>query len=321
MAFALGRSSRARADADEEEKPITSHAAQLSRDAAGHVFIAIRPAAQKEIGISTETLSATVRPLEIEAYGYILDPSPLSKLNSGLLTARAALDAAGAQYRRTSRLYAEQKNASLRDLQTAQALYLTDESQLEALEQQLRNTWGEEVAQMDPQARSQLVSALVRRREAVARVTAPIGGESVEDPRSAQIIVLGHEDQPLTTHAIFAAPTIVPALQGQSFLALVTTAGFPVMPGMAASARIPASNRLLRGVVVPRSAVVRYASAEWVYRELDGDRFVRLEIAPAEITGRGYFVTDGLAPGMKIVISGAQTLLSEELKSQIQVQD
>jgi hypothetical protein len=319
MTVTLGRLFHARAD--EEEKSITSSAAQLSRDAAGHVFIAIRPAAQKEIGITTEILKPTVRPIEIEAYGYILDPSPLSKLNSELLSAQAALDATSAQYRRTGRLYAEHRNASLRDLQAAQASYLTDSSQFEALEQQLRNDWGEEVARMDFQERSQLVSALVDRREAMARVTAPIGDQLDDAPRTAQIVVLGHEQQPLNARAVYAAPTVIPTLQGQAFLALVGTTRFPVRPGTAVSARIPLSNTSEQGVMVPRSAVVRYAGNEWVYREFDGDRFMRRQMLPAEITDRGYFVTENLAPGTRIVVRGTQTLLSEELKAQIQMGD
>jgi len=71
--------------------------------------------------------------------------------------------------------------------------------------------------------------------------------------------------------------------------------------------------------MVPRSAILRYAGSEWVYRELDGGRFVRLEIVPIEITEQGYFVTENLAPGMRIVITGAETLLSEELNAEIQI--
>jgi hypothetical protein len=320
MTATLAMVGSARAD-EGEEKPMASSAAQLSRDAAGHVFIAIRPQIQKEIGIATELLKRVVRPREVEAYGFILDPAPLSKLNSDLLSAQAALGAADAQYQRIKRLYAEQKNASLRDLQTAQASYLTDKSQLEALEQQLRNDWGWEVAKLDPEGRSQLISALVDRRQAIARVTAPIGDQVNDAPRTAQIAVVGHEEQPLNARAVYPAPIVIPMLQGQSFFVLIATTEFPVRPGTAVFARVPFSRTPEQGVVVPRSAVVRYEGNEWVYRELDGDRFVRLEIVPVEITDRGYFVTVNLAPGMRVVITGAQTLLSEELKAEIQPMD
>lgn len=320
MIAAMGRTS-AMADDDDDEKPITSTAAQVSRDAAGHVFIAIRPAAQREIGIATETLKAVVRPIEIEAYGFILDPAPLAKLDSELLSAQAALDAASAQYRRSKLLYSERRNASLRDLQTAQASYLTDQSQLEAMRRQLRNDWGGEIARLNPAERARLVSALVARREAIARVTAPVGARLDDAPHAAQIVVLGHEDQPLDARALYAAPMVVPTLQGQAFLALLAATRFPLMPGAAVSARIPIADTSQTGVTVPRSAVVRYAGKEWVYRELDGNRFVRRAIRPAETTGQGYFVTENLAPGTRIVVAGAQTLLSEELKAEIQVED
>jgi hypothetical protein len=316
--FALIRCPSARAD-EEEEKPISSNTAQISRDRAGHVLITIASAAQKEIGIATEVLKPVILPLEVQAYGFVLDPAPLAKLDSELMSAEAALNAARAQYRRTSRLYAEQKNASLRDLQAAEASYLIDKSQVEALQLQLRNDWGTEISGMDFGSRVQLVSALVERNEAISRVTAPVGDQVDDHPRAAEIVVLGHEAQPLNARALYPAPTVVPTLQGQTFFVLIATAEFPVRPGMAVTARIPTSNTSQRGVMVPRSAVVRYAGSQWVYRELDGHRFVRLEIVPAEIAEQGYFVTEVLAPGMRVVITGAETLLSEELKAEIQI--
>jgi hypothetical protein len=108
VTVALVRFPSGRAD-EEEEKPITSSTAQVSRDAAGNVLITIQLAAQKEIGIATVILKPTLRPIEIEAYGFILDPAPLSKLDSDLFSAEAVLTASRAQFRRSRRLYAEQK--------------------------------------------------------------------------------------------------------------------------------------------------------------------------------------------------------------------
>ena len=131
--------------------------------------------------------------------------------------------------------------------------------------------------------------------------------------------MLGHETKPLNARALYPAPSVVPTLQGQTFFVLIATPEFAVRPGMAITARIPTLNKSARGVMVPRSAVVRYAGKEWVYRELNDHRFVRLDIVPAEIAERGYFETEILAPGMRIVITGAETLLSEELKAEIQI--
>jgi membrane fusion protein, multidrug efflux system len=321
MMLVLTRAFHPRAAEEEEEKPITPSAARVSRDAAGNVVVAMEPAAQKETGITTEMLKAVVRPVEVEAYGFVLDPAPLSKLNADLTSAQAALDSSSAQYYRTRRLYAEQKNASLRDLQSAEATYLNDKARVEALKQQLRDAWGRPIAQIDSRARSELVSSLIDRREAIARVTAPIGEALDSSPGRADVFVLGHERQPLHARAVYEAPTINPQMQGQTFLLLMGTQDFPIRPGTAVSAPLPTSAKSEQGVMLPRAAVVRFAGKEWIYREFAGDRFVRREIVPAELTAEGYFVTENLAPGTRIVVTGAQTLLSEELKAQIQPED
>jgi hypothetical protein len=319
--LALTKIPHGTADEGDEGKPITSGAARVSRNAAGHVLITVAPATQKDIGLATETLKAVVRPIEVEAYGFVLGPRPLSKLNSDLISAQATLDASRQQYRRASRLYAEQKNVSLRELQTAQAAYLTDEARLGALKQQLRDTWGSEIARMPSRSRSDLVRALVDRREAIARVTVPIGEMLDGSPGKAEIIVLGHEEHPLNTRTVFGAPNVDPRMQGQTFLLLVGTSGFPVRSGAAVSAYLPASGKAEPGVMVPRSAVVRYAGKRWVYQELDRNRFARREVVPAQFFQDGYFVTQNLRTGMRIVITGAQALLSEELQAQIQPED
>jgi hypothetical protein len=46
---------------------------------------------------------------------------------------------------------------------------------------------------------------------------------------------------------------------------------------------------------------------------------VRLELVPTELTAETYFVTEHLEPGMRIVITGAQMLLPEERKAEIQI--
>jgi hypothetical protein len=320
IALALARASHPRADEEGEEKPITSTVARVSRDAAGNVAVTIDPA-QKEIGITTEILKPVARPFEVEGYGFVQDPAPLSKLNADLTSAQAALDSSTAQYHRTRRLYAEQKNASLRDVQNAEATYLNDKARAEALEQELRDAWGGPIAQLDSQARGELVRALIDRREAIARVTAPIGEALDSSPDRSDMFVLGHERQPLHARAVYEAPTINPQMQGQTFLMLIGTKDFPIRPGTAVSARLPTSRKSERGVMVPRAAVVRLAGKEWIYCTLARDRFGRREIVPAELTDEGYFVTEDLPPGTPIVVTGAQTLLSEEQKAQIQPRD
>lgn len=318
--FAISRVSPVRADEDDEH-PITSNAASVTHDAAGHVLIGIKPATQKKIGLRTEALASVTRQPGIEAYGYVLDPAPLAALDSNLVSARAALQAASAEYRRSRRLYHDQKNASLRALQGARAAFLSDRSRAEALEQRMRDAWGPEIADMNPRARAELIAALIARRRAIVRVSVPAGAALSAAPRSATVRVLGHERNPIQARTVYAAPMVDQAMQGQAFLLVIARTAFLLRPGAAVSAELPASGRAERGVIVPRSAVVRYAGKRWVYCALDGDRFVRREIEPVQADAHGYFVTVNLAPGTRVVVTGAQMLLSQELKARIQMED
>jgi hypothetical protein len=321
IALVIGRGPHPKAQEEEEEKAISSSVARVTRDASGQVVMALPPAAQKEIGIVTEILKPVIRPLEMEAYGFVLDPVPLSKLNADLASAQASLDSSRAQYYRTKCLYAEQKNASLRELQTSAATYVNDKARLEALVLELRDAWGGPISRMDQRGRDELLSALIDRREAIARVTAPIGEALDSSPGHADLFVLGHEYQPLHARAVYEAPTINPQMQGQTFLLLIGTRDFAIRPGTAVSAALPTSAKSEQGVMVPRAAVVRFADKEWVYSEAAADHFARREIVAAQLVADGYFVIEDLAPGTRIVVTGAQTLLSEELKARIQPRD
>jgi hypothetical protein len=88
-----------------------------------------------------------------------------------------------------------------------------------------------------------------------------------------------------------------------------------LLPGMNVAAQLPA-DKAVDGTIVPETAVVRWQGKNWVYIRTDEETFARREIAtdlPAE-TG-GYIVRD-IPPNAQVVLRGAQTLLSEELKSQ-----
>jgi multidrug efflux pump subunit AcrA (membrane-fusion protein) len=73
----------------------------------------------------------------------------------------------------------------------------------------------------------------------------------------------------------------------------------------------------LKGVLVPKSAVVLWQGKSWVYVRKDADHFVRRETPTDVPTAEGWFVTQGLAPGDQTVVKGAQLLFSEEFRSQI----
>ena len=73
----------------------------------------------------------------------------------------------------------------------------------------------------------------------------------------------------------------------------------------------------LKGVLVPKEAIVLWQGRAWVYARKDAGHFVRRETPTDVPTAEGWFVTQGLAPGDQVTVKGAQLLLSEEFRSQI----
>jgi hypothetical protein len=67
---------------------------------------------------------------------------------------------------------------------------------------------------------------------------------------------------------------------------------------------------------VPGSALVRSEGAVWVYRQSGSTEFERVPISLESPLEDGWFVSHGLKAGDQVVTTGAQALLSEELKGQ-----
>lgn len=71
---------------------------------------------------------------------------------------------------------------------------------------------------------------------------------------------------------------------------------------------------------MPEAAVVRTGDHAWAYVQIAPTQFEQRQLV-AMPSARVWFVTSGFAAGDQVVVTGAQALLSEELKSQIQVKD
>jgi hypothetical protein len=76
-----------------------------------------------------------------------------------------------------------------------------------------------------------------------------------------------------------------------------------------------------RTFALPSSALVRSDGRTWVYFAMENGKFSREEVTPEANRESGAWKLEGEAPSTKLVTVGAQTLLSEEMKSQISVGD
>jgi len=104
-----------------------------------------------------------------------------------------------------------------------------------------------------------------------------------------------------------------PQVQGQGFIFLTETNSF--FPGTALMAYLAFPGSPKKGVLMPSSALVRYEGQVFVYLQKADDKFEREEVKLDLPLKNGWLVAGDLSPGDKIVVTGAQQLLSEELKS------
>jgi hypothetical protein len=264
----------------------------------------------------------------------------LASAKADIESSRAALTAAQAALERTRKLNADDKNVSDRAVQEAEARAAAEQARLTAATQSARliesslasahdsatplelNRGGEVVEVLAHPGESvesgQPILRVARFDQMLARVDVAAGEMVPPNTGSALIAPLGQEDHPIRGERVALAATIDPRTQGEPFLFRVTDSSLVLRPGLSVTAYFDIPGPARAGVIVPRSAVVRQHGRTWIYVQTSADQFARRAVLLEEPLNQGWF-TRSASPGNRIVVTGAQTLLSEEFKSQIQV--
>lgn len=270
--------------------------------------------------------------------------SKLASAKADVTATTASLAAAREAYQRLKTLNAEGTGASLRAVQEAEAKMKGEEARLQAATDTqkvieaamaaksgpsgpmaMKIDQGGQVVELPAQPgeaveSGQALLKVARFDRLLATVTAPLGEKVDPSVPTARLVVAGTTDQVFQAQRVAVAPTASSVTLGQTFLFRLSDGKLGLRPGMAVTAYLPATATTRQGVIVPRSAIIRYAGRAWAYVQ-QGDKFVRREVAVDDPTEQGWFVTSGWQPGDRLVVAGAQVLLSEELKSQIQITD
>ena len=264
----------------------------------------------------------------------------LAAAQADMQSSAAALTVANAALARARLLNADDKNVSDRAVQEAEARVAGEQARLTAASQSAKLIGAalasarDRAAPLELEQGGQVVEILAHPGESVesgqpivrvsrfdqllARVDIPAGDAIAADLSTATIVPLAQDAHPLRGERVALAASVDPKTQGQPFVFRVRDPAAVLRPGLAVTAYLEAPGPSRRGVVVPASAVVRQSGSTWVYAQTSDDRFARRLVALEERTGAGWF-TMSLPPGGRVVTTGAQALLSEEFKSQIQV--
>lgn len=322
-AFILGGKEATTEAAREQPVKVTSRVATQN----GQTIVTLDAATQTRSGIEVATLKAASHRPELSANAVVLPVEDLTTLRNSYLTAasqvekaKAALDVSREEYKRLKELYQDNQNASAKAFQGAEGAWRSDETSLMAARDSLalneslvRQTWGTVLADWLI-TNSPTFEQILAQKDSLLQVSMPPGSTG-DPPREASVQLPDGKKPPARFVSVF--PRVDTRIQSPAYLYITPTRG-GIIPGMTLILSLP-EGPLIRGVVVPSRAVVWWHEKAWAYVESSPGRFTRREVVIDVPVSSGWFVAGGFAPGDRVVISGAQQLLSEESRSQIQV--
>lgn len=312
----------------EREKPVRAAA----RVTAGSGVIRIGQAAQERSGIATTRLLATRHADQVRAYGAVLDAARLTELSNSYANAEAQLRTAEARIafsraalERARKLFENDRSISQAQMQSAEATYRTDEAGVGAAESLVRTLAATALQEWGPVLgkslveRSATVVRLIERRDFLVQVTLPPGVAAPESVTAATIEspARGQDNRRAAITLVSPATRTDARIQGVSFFYLAP-AESGVLPGMNVLAFL-LSGEVADGIAIPAEALVWWQDRPWVYRRTEPETFVRTGIATGQPTPDGGYIDRNLGKEAEIVTRGAQLLLSEEFRAQIQV--
>lgn len=299
----------------------------------GVATLAIPIASQKQSGIKTIKLvnaqhqSATASYGTVEAIDSLIEMRTryLAALADGNVT-RSTITNSEQNLRRLQLLNQDDKNVSDRAVQEAQANVNSEKAKLatsatmaNGIRDNMRQQWGTTLANWATQtASNNEFQSLLQSREVLLKITLPFDVTPNKD-FVLQTAPMGSESQFVKTQFISDAPQADSTIQGKTYF-YRAPAGI-LRAGMRVTTRLNATGKATTGVIIPHGAVVWYANQAWVYQKVGAEKFIRRLISTeTEIESEaisGWYNTSGLVANDEVVNSGAQLLLSEELKYQI----
>jgi len=321
------------AELDEEVETRSLVAEHESNDA-GVATLVLPVALQKQSGLQFTRLQATTHQASSAAFGTVESIDSLVELRTRYFAAladgnviRSNIASAEQKLQRLKLLNQDDKNVSDRVVQEAEALLNSEKAKLGAsstsangIRDNIRQLWGSTLANWATQnTPNNTFQGLLQHRDVLLKVTLPF--DVVPDKNTMlNITPMGAVSQFIQAKFISEAALSDSTVQGKTYYYHAPAGN--LRTNMRVSARLEKQDKVTTGVIVPHQAVVWYANQAWVYQKTGAEKFVRrlintdIEIESEAISG--WYNTAEVAENDEVVVSGAQLLLSEELKYQIQ---
>lgn len=297
--------------ADAPEKPEAQAKAGVTIDAE----------TQSRIGLKTAPPTPTQWQPEMKAYGQVLNPAPLLDALMEFGRAEMTFDSSHQELERAKQLKKD-NNISDRAFQEAEATYKQNSAAVYAIVLKIQAVWGKRIPDMmgpivvPPGTERKWDKFLQNYPDAAVliRVDLPLGERMKNEAQKARIVSLAENAAPVTATCFDLLPAMDPQTQQQGILfSADQSPTHRLTPGEAVTAFIKMPGAPVSGVVVPGGAILRHEGKAWVYVQTETNQFLRTEIPLDRLTEVGWFVSENLSATNRVVVTGAQTVLSAEL--------
>jgi len=313
------------ADQRDDDLPVRSHVSIEN----GFTSVQVSEPGQRASGIVAQEIEEASSRASVEIYGTVVNIQPLLDLRTRYVAAisearalRAAAASSEAEYRRVKKLFEQDRNASERALQVAQAQWSADQAHVAGADQaiaaahaSIRVAFGEALAKWATNPESEAFAALAQQREALVQLVFPFDLQAQAGKAGLTIAPASIEAPGRAARYVSPAPQGDSTLPGATYFYIAPGDG--LRAGMRVAARLHLSGKSQSGVIIPSAAVVWHGGKAWAYVREDEDTFVRKEVTTDNEVPGGWFNAGNFEAGDEVVVSGAQLLLSEEQKFQI----
>lgn len=323
FAFIRGRAEFAKEQEREAPVKTPSRVSTTNRE----TIVTIDQATMAKSGITVAPLTANTSPLDQRAYAAVLAVQDLADARTGYANAKAQLDKARASlnvaqkdYQRLNQLHNDDRNVSDKVFQAGAAALATEQANVQAAQVGLQNAQNGVVQRYGDVIAGWLASdaptlkRVLQQQEVLIQVTFPAEAANATPPKMIRVQVADKVFTPATLVA--RSPRMDPRIQGVGYFYVAPAQA--LVPGMNVPVFLPTQSEAT-GVVVPQSAPVWWQGKSWIYVQRSPQHFARVEVPSDQPVNNGFVVRSGLSTNDQVVVTGAQLLLSEEFRSQIQV--
>jgi hypothetical protein len=310
--------------AETEDDNLISKAENNSRQST----IKLETEAQRLSGIETIKLKPATFQSEFTAQGKALSLQPLLALRSRNMLSITERSSAEARYKQAEQSINRQQDlyrngiSSKRNLQEQQAQWQSSKALLNATHFQNKAIidethliWGKELTNWALSENTEQLNGFLTNQQKLLLISLPTGKHLTDSIKTIYVEITGDRSKAQKAELISTVTQTDTIAQGENYY--FKTNDKKIISGLHVTAWIPEKETQTTGVIIPKSALIWYMDQAVVYVKTTDKNFSRVNITNYSNAIDGYFVTDAIKPDDQIVIKGAQTLLSEELKGQI----